>query len=138
MADRMPVVAVINTSPDTVELLRILFEQCGYLVVTGLTYDIRDGRLNFEAFLHQHKPDVIVYDIAPPYDRNWAFFSHLKASDGMRDIPVVLTSTNVRSVKSLVSGAPEMYEIVGKPYDLNEIVQAVREVMGEENVERRT
>jgi hypothetical protein len=56
----------------------------------------------------------------------------------MRDIPVVLTSTNVRSVKSLVSGAPEMYEIVGKPYDLNEIVQAVREVMGEENVERRT
>lgn len=130
MPERLPVVAVINTSPDTVELLRMLFEQSGFLVVTGLTYDIRDGRMNLEAFVRQHKPDVIVYDIAPPYDRNWAFFQHLRAADIFRSIPVVLTTTNKRSVRAFVSDAPEIHELVGKPYDLDDILQAVRAATG--------
>jgi CheY-like chemotaxis protein len=130
MPERLPVVAVINTSPDTVELLRMLFEQSGFLVVTGLTYDIRDGRMNLEAFVRQHKPDVVVYDIAPPYDRNWAFFQHLRTADIIRTIPVVLTTTNKRSVRAFVSDVPEIHELVGKPYDLDEIVQAVRAATG--------
>jgi CheY-like chemotaxis protein len=37
-----------------------------------------DGSVDLEALLRQHKPTVIVYDIAPPYVRNWRFFEHLR------------------------------------------------------------
>ena len=38
-----PVVAVINTSPDIVDMLRVTLEHAGYVVVTALTYDIREA-----------------------------------------------------------------------------------------------
>ena len=46
-----PVVAVINTSPDTVDLLKDVLERAGMLVVTAFTHDIRDGHVNVEDFL---------------------------------------------------------------------------------------
>ena len=48
-----------------------------------------------------YRPKVIVYDIAPPYDRNWAFFLHLRQTilGGYR---FVLTSVNVKHVQALV------------------------------------
>jgi CheY-like chemotaxis protein len=115
----------------------MLFEQSGFLVVTGLTYEIRDGRMNLEAFIRQHRPDVIVYDIAPPYDRNWALFQHLRAAEAIRTIPVVLTTTNEQSVRAFVSDVPEIHELVGKPYDLDQILQAVRAATGKQIEDRR-
>lgn len=130
MSHRLPTLAIINTSPDTVDMLRIVFQQAGMLVVSGLTYDIRDGRMNLDGFMKQHKPDALIYDIAPPYDQNWAFFEHLRETGVIKDVPVVLTSTNVRSVRALVGEVPDIHEIIGKPYDLNELLEAVREAMG--------
>ena len=39
-------VAIINTSPDTVDLLRQVLQRAGFLVVSCYTFDIRDGRLD--------------------------------------------------------------------------------------------
>lgn len=122
------VAAVINTTPDTVDLLKDALEQAGLLVVTGYTHDIRDGTLNLQSFLATHSPDVIVYDLAPPYDRNWAFLQHLRntALSGYR---FVLTTTNRRYVEGLVGRDERIYEVVGKAEDLDPIVQAVREAV---------
>ena len=53
------VAAIVNTSPDTVDLLRDALERAGFLVVSCFTHDIREGRVDFEAFLRAHKPSVI-------------------------------------------------------------------------------
>ncbi len=60
------VVAVFNSSDDMVELLRILFERHGFVVVTGHIGQIRRGELDLNSFVEQHKPDVVVYDLVPP------------------------------------------------------------------------
>jgi DNA-binding response OmpR family regulator len=124
-----PVIAILNTAPDTVELLRIFFEQSGFVAVNAFTFDIREGRTNLRAFVDEHKPDVVLYDIAPPYDRNFALFRHLRETGALKDLPVVLTSTNVRAVRSFVADPPEIHEVIGKPYDLNELLKAVRKAM---------
>jgi hypothetical protein len=123
-----PVVAVINTSPDMVDLLKDALEMAGLVVVTGFTFDIRDGRLDIDQFLRTHQPRVIVYDIAPPYDRNWAFLQHLRHTV-MRGYRFVLTTMNPAHVERMVGRDERIYEVVGRPDDLGQIVQATREAL---------
>jgi CheY-like chemotaxis protein len=127
-SSRQPVAAVINTAPDTIDLLKDALERAGLLVVTGYAHDIRDGHLDLQSFLGTHHPDVIVYDIAPPYDRNWAFLQHLRSTllGGYR---FVLTAVNRQYVEALVGRDERVYEVVGKADDLDEIVRAAREAV---------
>ena len=120
------VAAIFNTSPDLVDLVRRAFEPAGIVTVSVLTHQIREGAVNLEAFIRQHDPRVIVYDIAPPYDANWALFQHVSRMDVMRGREYVVTSANSKHVESLAAGQP-VYEIVGKPYDLDRLVHAVKE-----------
>jgi CheY-like chemotaxis protein len=121
------VAAVFNTSPDIVDLLRHALEPAGIVAVSVLTHQIREGVVDVEGFLRQHDPTVVVYDIAPPYDANWQLFQHISGMGAMRDRPVVLTSINARQVEQLAGRNEKVYEVVGKPLDLDEIVRAVKE-----------
>jgi DNA-binding response OmpR family regulator len=125
------VVAVINTSPDTVDLLRNVLQQAGFTVVTGFVHDIRDGRLDLEAFLRQHDPAAIVWDIAVPYDRQWQFLEHIKARQMCGRCRFVITTTNAAEVRKVAGRDEHLHEIVGKPLDLDELVRAVKEAVRE-------
>jgi CheY-like chemotaxis protein len=130
MASHTPqplVAAVFNTSPDIIDLLRRALEPAGIVVVSLFTYQIREGGVNVEDFLRQHNPHVVVYDIAPPYDANWQLFRHIRAMESMRDRRIVLTSINPRRVEELTGVDERVYEVVGKPLDLDQIVRAVKE-----------
>jgi CheY-like chemotaxis protein len=128
MSVELPVVAVFNTSPDVVDMLRLALELEGFVVVSGMTFDIRDGHLDLEAFIKTHQPDVIVYDIALPYEQNWKLCRHVRARPVVADIPFVLTSTNAARVRPLTADEP-VHEIVGKPYDLTELARTLRQAV---------
>ena len=121
------VAAIFNTSPDIVDILRRALEPAGIVAVSALTHQIRAGAIDVEGFLRQHNPHVVVYDIAPPYDANWHLFQHVSGMEVMRNRPIVLTSTNPRHVERLSGTQETVYEVVGKPLDLDQIVQAVKE-----------
>jgi CheY-like chemotaxis protein len=130
MTDRPDVVAVINTSPDVVDMLRLTLEHAGIAVVSAMTWEVRDGEVDLERLMQQHRPKVVVYDIAPPYENNWLLFRHIRSMDAMNDVHFVLTSTNSRQVEQFAKGeAQRIYEIVGKTFDLGAVVDAVREAM---------
>lgn len=119
------VIAVINSSDDTVEMLRTCLQQEGFTsVVTGHVTDIKRGRTDFTEFLAQHDPQVLVYDISIPYKENWSFLRLLMGSEEMNGRRVVVTTTNKKVLESFV-GKTDAIEIHGKPYDLQEIVQSV-------------
>ena len=125
--DAAPVVAVINSTHDIVNMLRTALEHAGLTVVSALTVELREGRVDLERFVTQHDPRVIVYDIAPPYEPNWRLFQHIAQMPVMTGRQFVITSTNPRHVDGLAGANHHVYEVVGKPVDLDQIVQAVRE-----------
>ena len=128
--DKPPVVAVINTTPDVIDMLRIAFEGAGIATMSTFTHEIRDGRVDIEAFMRQHDPKVIVYDVAPPYPNNWLLFQHIASLPAMQQRTFVLTTTNKAHVEKLASGAKlPIFEIVGTPYDLGELVEEVRQAL---------
>jgi DNA-binding response OmpR family regulator len=120
------VVAIINTTPDAIDLLKDSLERAGFVVATALTWMIQAGQTNLEGFLHTHQPDVIVYDLSPPYEKNWRVLQNLRETI-LKGYRFVLTSVNTKHVEKLVGRDEQVYEVVGRPHDLDEIVRAVRE-----------
>jgi hypothetical protein len=66
-----------------------------------------------------------VWDVSIPYDENWRFVHMLMTSDQMKGRKFVITTTNKAALDSLV-GPNEAFEIVGKPYDLEAVMEAVK------------
>ena len=130
MDGRPPVVAIFNTSPDTIDMLRIVLHNEGFVVVGAYTYELRDGKVDIEALSRQHKPDVVIYDVAPPYPKNWLEFQHTCAMPALKGAKFMITTTNARHLREIAGDGPEVFEIVGKPYDLEIIVQHVKKLTG--------
>ena len=123
-----PVIAVFNSSDDTVDLLRTFLEEQGFQTVVGQIPDVKKGELDLVAFIEHHAPSVIVYDISPPYDANWTFLRLVRSSAPVQDRRFVITTTNKPALDKIV-GATEAIEIIGKPYDLNQVAAAIRSAL---------
>jgi DNA-binding response OmpR family regulator len=121
-----PVVAILNTSEDTIQIVRMALEQAGCVVVAAFTNHLRDGKIDFETFVRQHQPTVIVYDCAPPYEQSWRLFEHFRTRPVCHGVPFVLTTTNAARVKAIAGAEHRLHEIVGKPYDMKQLVRTVR------------
>jgi DNA-binding response OmpR family regulator len=119
-------VAVVNTNDDIVEMLRIVLEQAGFVVVSGHIDAVRRGGLSLQELVSEHNPRVVVYDLVPPYDRSWRFLEHLRAEPGMDGRRFILTSANAAAARELSGGDRDIIEVLGKPYDLDAVVNAVR------------
>jgi CheY-like chemotaxis protein len=120
------VVAVINSNDDLVNLLRETLEDEGLNVVTTHIHDIKAGREDLPRFLKKHDPNVIVYDLAPPYADNWRFLGLLRGAFGDRGL--VLTTVNRKALTRAV-GRVEAHEIEGRRTDLSRVVRSVLDAL---------
>ena len=77
-------------------------------------------------FVKEHQPEVVIYDVALPYEENWRFLRLLQSSEALKKLKWVITTTHKRRLEELVGECGEVFEIVGKPYDMDQIVNAVR------------
>ena len=127
MTQTPTVVAIVNTNPDLVRIMRITLEKAGFVVFEFHIEDIKLGAADVDSLLKQHDPKVIVYDLAPPYDMNWRFLDHLRTATGFKGRQFVLTSVNVRHAEEVIKGDESVYEVLGEEEDMAQLVRAVKE-----------
>ena len=125
----LPTVAVINGLQDTIDMLRFVLEDAGFRVVDTQARDVRRGEVDLAEFVQRHDAAVVLYDIAIPYDENWRALQERRAAPALATTPFVVTTTNQRALEGVV-GPTDAVEIIGKPYDLHRIVEAVRRAAG--------
>ena len=82
--------------------------------------------MDLKGFVDAHQPVAVVYDVQPPYDVNWRYLEALRTSGALKGLPVVVTTTNEKRLREFVDTTEPMIEIFGKPYDMKEVVAAVR------------
>jgi DNA-binding response OmpR family regulator len=126
------VVALINASDDTVEMVTHMLAASGTTCLVGCRFtDLKKQRIDFGAYLAAHDPAVVIIDISPPYDENWRFFKTLRDNAAMHGRGLVLTTTNKARLDEAAGGDSEAFEIVGKPYDLAQITAAIGAARGQ-------
>ncbi|MDQ6739532.1 MAG: hypothetical protein M3021_03960 [Actinomycetota bacterium] len=125
-----PLIAVINNSAEVVEMLGLILEQADYQHVAESVVNFRRGERPVDAFLERHNPHVLIWDIAFPYQENWAFFCQIRDSGVLRQRGVVLTTTNKQALELFI-GPHAARELIGKPYDIEDILQAVHQALSQ-------
>jgi DNA-binding response OmpR family regulator len=121
-----PAVALINASDDTVEMVQRMLSTSGIDCLIGCHFaDLKKGNIDFAQFLGKHDPEVVIFDISPPYAENWQFFKTLRRASAMQRRGLVLTTTNKKRLDEVVGADSTALEIVGKPYDRQQITAAI-------------
>jgi DNA-binding response OmpR family regulator len=117
---------MINDSHVTVYTAQRILNATGFDFFGGCHFsDLKNGRIDFAKYLDVHQPDVVVFDISPPYSENWSFFKTLRDGKAMEGRGLVLTTTNKDRLDETVGSDSEAFEVVGKPYDLDQIKVAI-------------
>jgi DNA-binding response OmpR family regulator len=128
MEETPPRVAVVNTSEEVANLLQAVLQMEGYSTARAFTLDFKTATADLNEWLADFEPKVVVWDIAIPYEENWEFFCRVSASDAAAGITFVVTTTNKQALDSLVGPTPT-FEIIGKPFDLQAVIDAVRRAL---------
>jgi CheY-like chemotaxis protein len=124
-------VAIFNSRPDFIKALTEALEADGFDTASAHLADIQNGTLDLLAFVHLHKPDLIVYDLPRPYESHWNFLRLLKETKSLEGVAWLLATTDKDALEAAV-GASEVIEIIfGEPYGVAEVVAAVHKRLPE-------
>jgi DNA-binding NarL/FixJ family response regulator len=119
-------VAIFNSRPDFIEALRVALEAGRFTTASAHLADIQNGTLDLLAFVHLHKPELIVYDLPRPYESHWNFLRLLKETDSLKAATWVLTTTDKKALEAAVGASGVVEIIFGEPYGVTDVVDAVR------------
>jgi hypothetical protein len=75
--------------------------------------------------MEKHNPELVIFDISPPYDENWTFFKTMRRNKIMKGRGSVLTTTNKLRLDEIIGEDSKALEIVGLKEDLDSIQTAI-------------
>lgn len=119
-----PSVLVVDDEPNIVLSLEFLLKQVGYEVRVA-----RDGEAALEA-IAQVKPGLVLLDVMMPKRDGFDVCQTIRANPDWADIRIIMLTAKGREVereKGLALGADEY---VTKPFSTREVVEKVRQLLG--------
>jgi DNA-binding response OmpR family regulator len=122
------IVALFNASDDTIDMIQGLLTKAdsGQTLIWCHFADLKKGVVDFERYVGKHNPEVVIFDLSPPYDENWTYFKKMRDADVMQDRGIVLTTTNKDRLDEVLGSDSHALEVVGRPKDLRLIDEAIR------------
>ena len=122
------VVALFNASDDTIDMVQKLLTESGgdQTLIWCHFADLKKGIVNFGKYMERHNPEVVIFDLSPPYDENWQFFKTMRDAKTMNGRGIVLTTTNKNRLDEVLGEDSRALEVVGRPKDLQQIDAAIK------------
>jgi hypothetical protein len=121
------IVALFNASDDTVDMVQAVLRNVGgaQKLVWCHFADLKKGVVDFGKFVSRYNPEVVIFNISPPYDTNWQFFKTLRDAEVMKGRGSVLTTTNKARLDEMVGTNSYALEVAGQPKDLHWLQVAI-------------
>ena len=122
------IVALFNASDDTIDMVQKLLTASGreQVLIWCHFADLKKGIVNFGKYMEKHNPEVVIFDLSPPYDENWRFFKTMRDAKTMEGRGIVLTTTNKNRLDEVLGEDSQALEVVGRTLDLQQIDAAIK------------
>jgi DNA-binding response OmpR family regulator len=122
------IVALFNASDDTIDMVQKLLTASGreQVLIWCHFADLKKGIIDFGKYMEKHNPEVVIFDLSPPYDENWRFFKTMRDAKTMQGRGIVLTTTNKNRLDEVLGEDSRALEVVGRAKDLREIDAAIK------------
>ncbi len=122
------IVALFNASDDTIDMVQKLLTAAGdeQTLIWCHFADLKKGIVDFGKYIEKHNPEVVIFDLSPPYDENWTFFKTMRDAKAMLGRGSVLTTTNKARLDEVLGEDSHALEVVGRPKDLGQIDTAIK------------
>lgn len=121
----MPKILIVEDDQDTRELLRIRLNAAGY--ETAFAFDA----VSAISVTREERPDLILLDMGLPGGDGVVVMDRLKTFPALAHIPVIVVSAREQSPTEARAAEAGARAYVQKPFDNEELIAAVRSVLGE-------
>ncbi len=125
MPDDRPVVLLVDDEPDIVVLLSMVLEQEGYRPVV-----CSNGAEALQALHRGERPAVVVLDLMMPEMSGFQLCRLLKSRQDLQDIPVLILTARAQPVDRYRAEDSGADGYITKPFELEQVVQAVADLAG--------
>src|SRR5688500_16927282 len=117
----------INGAPAFLDIVRELFQEEGYNVTT--TNYVPNSFAQIDAL----QPAALIVDIVVGQQPGWELLERLHAEAATSGIPVLIVSTDPRLLERAQDQAARYgtHRTLAKPFSLNEMLSAIRAMIGE-------
>ena len=124
-------VAILDSVDEFLDALQFALEAEGYGTVRASLADIQSGALDLVALVEETRPDVVVYDLPRPYERNWNLLRLLKDTESLRRRTWLVTTPDKEALEAAVGASGVVEIVMGRPHGVEDVLGAVRTVLTE-------
>lgn len=124
MTDEPKKVVCIEDELEMIELVKLILGRSKF-DVTGAV----GGREGL-AKIAEVKPDLVLLDLMMPEMDGWEVYQKMKASDEMRDIPVIVVTAKAQSIDRVLGlHIARVDDYITKPFGPQELLDSVERVI---------
>jgi two-component system, OmpR family, response regulator VicR len=119
-------ICIIEDEPAMIELVSLILRNRGFEVVGAV-----GGQEGLD-LIAKTKPDLVLLDLMMPDMSGWDVYQHMRADDGMKNIPVIVVTAKAQSIdKVLGLHIAKVQDYITKPFSPNELVESVKKVLAQ-------
>lgn len=127
MAETTMNVVYIEDEQEMVDLVRLILGRKGFEV-----HGANGGREGLDA-VRRILPDLVLLDLMMPDIDGWDVYQQMKATESMRDIPVIVITAKAQNIdKVLGLHIAKVDDYISKPFSPQELLESVTRVLGQE------
>jgi two-component system, OmpR family, response regulator VicR len=129
MADKVRKVVCVEDELEMIELVKLILSRHNFQV-TGAV----GGQEGLEK-IAEIQPDLVLLDLMMPEVDGWEVYQRMKASETMRDIPVIVVTAKAQSIDRVLGlQIARVDDYITKPFGPQELLESVERVL--ENKDR--
>src|SRR5947209_19716753 len=117
MQSKRKKILVVDDEPDILEVLNVILEEEGYLVL------ITDKGEHLEKLLNGGLPDLILLDMLLSGKDGREIVKQLKRQDETKHIPVIMFSAHPRAEQMAREAGAD--DFIDKPFDIDDLLSTV-------------
>lgn len=118
-------VLLIEDEPNIIEAIRFILSRDGWHVHTH-----SDGNTALEA-VEQREPDLVVLDVMLPNRSGYDILSDLRAKPETKDLPVLMLTARGQKKDRELAERLGASRFMTKPFSNGEVLETVRELVGQ-------